>query len=152
MFRLSGVFSIVLAAFCGALLFWTSQSVQRAEKDLSEVSRDALSEGETLRVLSAEWDYLNRPERLEKLTGNNLDLDAPLTDGKVFVDGVDKIPEPVVPVLPKMKPANLLQYVSTKKKELNKSAPSSVPSSVIKKNDSQNFDGLLNDVLAEDAP
>ena len=148
MFRLSGVFSIMLATFCGALLFWTSQSVQRAERKLSEVSKYTLNEGESLRVLSAEWDYLNRPERLEELTNNNLDLDAPLMDGKAFVKGTDRIPEPMVPVIPKMKPANLLQYVSTQKKTVKKSNASSV----IEKNDSQNFDKLLNNVATGGQP
>lgn len=148
MFRLSGVLSIVLATFCGALLFWTSQSVQRAEQRLSEVSTYVLNEGETLRVLSAEWDYLNRPERLEELTSNNLGLGAILADDKVFVGGADKIPEPMVPALPKIKPANLLQYVSVQKKPLNRRAPSSV----IKKNDSQDFDKLLSNVVAGGQP
>lgn len=148
MFRLSGIFSIILATCCGASLFWTSQSVQRAEKELSKVSNYTMNEEETLRVLSAEWDYLNRPERLEELTRNNLDLDAPLTDGRVFVKGADHIPEPMAPVIPKVKPSNLLQYVSTQKKRVVKSAPSPV----IQKNEGQDFQKLLNNVAAGGQP
>jgi len=141
MFRLSGIVSVLLAVFCGAMLFWTSQSVQRAEQRLSEVSREAQNEEETLRVLTAEWDYLNRPERLEALTNGNLDLDAPMVDGKSIIESADQIPQPVVPVIPKVKPANLLQYVSTQKKSAEKNEPA-----VIEKNDSQDFDKLLNNM------
>jgi hypothetical protein len=67
MFRLSGLLSLALAFCCGSLLFWTSQSVQRSEQNLEEAQSNVIKEQETLRVLTTEWDYLNRPERLEKL-------------------------------------------------------------------------------------
>lgn len=145
MFRVSGILSIALATFCGALLFWTSQSVQRAEKKLSEVSHFKSSEEESLRVLTTEWDYLNRPERLEKLTTSNLDLDAKASGGAVFVNSPDQIPEPVVPVLPKIKPDNMMQYVSTTPVEKKEPAP--VP--VIQKTERENFNRLLDSVLGD---
>lgn len=143
MFRLSGLLSIVLAVVCGALLFWTSQSVQRAEQQLSEFSHYKVSEGESLRVLSAEWDYLNRPERLEAIAKDNFDMDAASSDESSIVNEVQYIPEPVVPVVPKVKPKNLMQYVSTRKKD---SQPSQ---KTIEKVERKKFDQLLQDLSTE---
>lgn len=147
MFRLSGLFAIALAVLCGTMLFWTSQSVQRAERDLSNMKMSTSHEGEALRVLSAEWDYLNRPERLEKLAQDNLSLDKEAVEKLSVINDVESIPQPVFPVFPKMKPTNLMLNVSTQKKK-NISVPSKP--SVIKKPTRQNFDSLLNDVAAEE--
>jgi hypothetical protein len=146
MFRLSGLFAIILAVFLGTLLFQTSQSVQKTEKKLSEISYNAHSEQESLRVLSAEWDYLNRPERLERLALDNLDLDADITHETKALETLREIPVPVIPAVPPSKPANLMQYVSTKR------APKTIPlkASVIQKNERENFEALLNDVMTED--
>lgn len=141
MFRLSGLFSIVIAVFLGVLLFWTSQSVQRAEKNLTEVSRQISDEQENLRVLSAEWDYLNRPERLERLTLNNLGMDDNHAEEKNFVNDISEIPEPVVPVLPGIKPKRLMQNISTERKNEKHIPP------VINKIESEDFETLLNEVV-----
>lgn len=141
MLRLSGLFSILLAVGSGALLFWASQSVQRAEKNLSEVKSYAATEQESLRVLSTEWDYLNRPERLEKLVSENLDLDDVDAQKKNILESVNQIPEPVAPVIPGRKPKNILQYVSAYKKDKRKAKKSSV----IKTGEGKRFDALLND-------
>ena len=117
MFRLSGLLLIGFAVFVGSLLFETSQSVQRAEQELADIERALKEEGESHRVLTAEWDYLNRPERLEKLTKRNLDIDKVEGDNKAgFMRSNDSIPEPRIPVLPGIKPTNLLQYAGGKKK------------------------------------
>lgn len=116
MFRLSGLLLIGFAVFVGSLLFETSQSVQRAEQDLANIERALKEEGESHRVLTAEWDYLNRPERLERLTQKNLDIDKAEGDNKAgFMRSNDSIPEPRIPVLPGVKPKNLLQYAGGKK-------------------------------------
>lgn len=148
MFRISGIISVLVAIFCAAILFWTSQSVQRAEKKLSDVTSYSLNEKESLRVLSAEWDYLNRPDRLEELTSGNLDLDTPAINGKVFVEGGDEIPEPKVPALPKIKPSNLLQHVATQ----NKATTAVKKQPTIEKQDSPNFDKILNNIAAGGQP
>ena len=142
MFRLSGLLMIAMATVFGALLFLTSQSVQRSEQDLSKISQTALQEEESLRVLSAEWDYLNRPQRLEKLAQDNFDLDAKSATDLGVVDNVKAIPEPRIPAIPKIKPKNLMQYVSTQKQ---KSKTSEKPD-VIQNTDRQNFDKLLENI------
>lgn len=149
MFRLSGLLAIIIAAFLGALLFQTSQSVQKAEKRLSEISRNTSNEQESLRVLTAEWDYLNRPERLERLAVDNLDLDADITHETKAVEKAGDIPEPMVPVLPPSKPSNFMQYVATKQRTTPKVIP--LKSSVIQNRERENFEALLSDVTKEDA-
>ncbi len=116
MFRLSSLFFVVVAAVAGMLLFQTSQSVQRLEGDLYDVTQNVGHEKESLRVLGAEWDYLNRPERLEKLTLENLDMDAVHTEKTDFISDEGAVPEPDVPVLPPVKPKNLLIPVAMQAK------------------------------------
>lgn len=154
MFRLSGVLCMVLAILCGGALFWTSQSVQKAERKLSQAVQNNQTEQETLRVLSAEWDYLNRPARLEKLTKGNLDMDEVLANSENFIQTTDDIPQPVTPVIPKMKP-EFLQHVSTKDKaaESNVSAPrQTLPPKVIEKSERENFNQLIENFVEEGAP
>ena len=144
MFRLSGLICLFMAVICGSLLFWTSQSVQRAETQLSQIKEHNDHEQETLRVLSAEWDYLNRPERLEKLTVHNLDMDEAHAKSDAFVQSGEDIPQPVVPVLPPVKP-DLYREVSSAKpiKKQKEESP------VIQNSDRQDFEKLINSV-AED--
>ena len=65
--RLSGLIFLFAAVCLGCGLFVTSQSVQRVEMALHDVERDIKTETENVRVLSTEWVYLNKPQRLEKL-------------------------------------------------------------------------------------
>ena len=92
-FRISNLLSLMLATFFGVLLFWTSQSVQNKENELSSVKKELAHEQETLRVLSVEWDYLNRPQRLEKLAAEQLGMEP--AGGKEMVKTVSDIPEPL---------------------------------------------------------
>ena len=142
MIRLSGLFSIFLAVGSGALLFWASQSVQRAENNLAEMKNYSAREAEALRVLSTEWDYLNRPDRLEKLVSENLDIDEVPAEGKNILERVSEIPEPYMPIVPGHKPKNILHYVSSYKKEKRKSA-------TIKESESDRFDALLDSAAKE---
>jgi hypothetical protein len=142
--RLSGVFAVFLALLSGALLFWASQAVQRAEDNLYELSLKVSGEEESLRVLSAEWDYLNRPERLEKLVSENFDIDGDLVKGANIIDATDRIPEPVVPAVPRRKPNNILQYVSAYKKERRRERRDH-QEPVIQNGENDRFDQLIHD-------
>lgn len=135
MFRLSGLVFLVFSIGCGTLLFLTSQSVQKNERQLGLLQNSNKTEIETLRVLSAEWDYLNRPERLEYLTTHSLDLDETLVDGQDFVSTIRDVPEPVLPVLPSVKPS-FLQHVSSERVVQKKLE-------VINEIDPHNFDKLI---------
>lgn len=93
LFRISNILSLLLATFFGVLLFWTSQSVQTKEDELADIRKSLSHEQETLRVLSVEWDYLNRPQRLEKLAVEQLGMEP--AGGKEMVKTVNDIPEPL---------------------------------------------------------
>lgn len=62
---------------CATFLFSTSQRVQQEESHLSALRADLAQERQSARVLRAEWDYLNRPDRLETLARQYLNLTPP---------------------------------------------------------------------------
>lgn len=80
---------LVLAVFCGTGIFHTSQKVHDERVKIETLNASIAKEEESLRVLNAEWSYLNQPTRLEKLTKTYLHL-APLK-GTQFVK-VEDIP------------------------------------------------------------
>ena len=80
--RKTAILWLVLAALCGGILFQTSQRVNDGRARLADINAVLKKEDETLRVLQAEWSYLNQPERLEKLSKKYFGL-APLK-GKQF--------------------------------------------------------------------
>ena len=108
MFRISGILMLLLAVFLGSLLFWTSQSVQKSEKKYTQVLQSVHSEEDALRVLSTEWSYLNRPDRLEKLAVENLSLGKGAGKSNSIVQEAKKIPEPIAPAIPTIKPIRFI--------------------------------------------
>ncbi len=62
---------------CATFLFSTSQRVQQEENHLSALRAELVQEQQSTRVLRAEWDYLNRPDRLETLARQYLNLTPP---------------------------------------------------------------------------
>lgn len=65
---------LVLAMLCGGVLFHTSQRVTGGRAELAKINDSLRREEESLRVLQAEWSYLNQPDRLEKLAQRHLAL------------------------------------------------------------------------------
>ncbi len=112
MIKISGLVFIGFSILVGTLLFETSQSVQRVEGDLNLVESKISAEENSLNVLTVEWDYLNRPERLEKLTIENLDIDQKASEKSNFIDANADMPELDVPIKPSVKPSIVLQRVS----------------------------------------
>lgn len=92
-FRISNFLFLMVAVCFGVLLFWTSQAVQTKEDQLADAKKKLQQEQETIRVLSVEWDYLNRPQRLEKLATEQLGMELP--SAKEVVRTAADIPEPV---------------------------------------------------------
>jgi hypothetical protein len=80
---------LALAAFCGTVLFHTSQRVHDERTKLVALEASISKEEESLRVLNAEWSYLNQPARLEKLAKTYLNM-TPLK-GSQFIR-VENIP------------------------------------------------------------
>ena len=78
--RLRTVAVFAMAGVTGAILLHTSQSVQRAEDQLAALKNSILQEQDSIKLLKAEWAYLNNPERIENLSRQYLDLKTPSSD------------------------------------------------------------------------
>lgn len=143
LFRLSTLTMISGAVAAGALLFWTSQSVQQSEDQLSRLKKGVQTETQAIRVLNAEWDYLNRPDRLETLAIEHLGLSSAAAFN---VSGdASALPDVFMPVMPQIKP------VSERVPEAQPIALQSVqgvpvPRAKPKNGDTQSFRSLLNDL------
>lgn len=90
------LFWLGLAAMAGVTLFHTAQEVQDKRRQLAHLQNELAKEKESIRVLQAEWSYLNQPERLEKLVADYLSTLSPLK-GEDFVtlDSLDLRPAPL---------------------------------------------------------
>jgi len=64
--------ALMIAAAAG--LFRLKHEVQQLETELISLDRTLIEEREAIRVLHAEWSYLNRPERLLRLSDRYLKL------------------------------------------------------------------------------
>jgi len=137
----------LIAIWTVGLLFWTSQSVQKAERELRSLKQSSYSEMEMVRVLSSEWDYLNRPERLEQLAKEYLTIEHIGTE-KILtsVDLLEKTP--VVPDVENSSPK--VVRVSTKK---NKNKPvlkkQEKTQDIIRKHDQDNFQSMMDNLSME---
>ena len=115
-----------LAALSGGMLLVTSQNVERKETELRNLRSVMAAEEESLRVLRAEWAYVNRPDHLEALAKQYLDLvppqaaqnvsDAAAMRAAPLVEEEEKAlpvsvravtPAPAPAVIPPRKPASL---------------------------------------------
>ena len=74
-----------LAGLSGTLLLHTSQRVQQAEDEARRLQASLEQEREAIRVLKAEWAYLNSPQRLEALATEYLGL-VPSDPGRIMTD------------------------------------------------------------------
>lgn len=64
--RSTTIWSAVAVAV-GAALILVNHRVQVLEDRLAEINRDIAASRDAVRVLGAEWSYLNQPDRLENL-------------------------------------------------------------------------------------
>lgn len=67
----------ILAALVGFGLFHVKYQVQTLEDQLAKLNRAIVREQEQIHVLRAEWSYLDRPERIERLAAKYLELAPP---------------------------------------------------------------------------
>ncbi|MCD6034392.1 MAG: putative secreted (periplasmic) protein [Rickettsiales bacterium] len=90
--RIWAVCATFLLAMTLLSLFQVKNQVRNLDKELEETYRQVAREQNDLRVLKAEWSYLNQPERLASLSDKYLKL-APtrvaqvrsLEDGKLLM-------------------------------------------------------------------
>jgi cell division protein FtsL len=64
----------VLATISGMMTFSTKQKVAVLEKRLRHTTQKIRTHEESMHVLSAEWNFLNNPVRLQKLAERHLGL------------------------------------------------------------------------------
>ena len=101
--RLSTLLVLMMVIVSGSSLFWVSQKVQQLERQQKSLTAQIAEEKEGIRVLTAEWDYLNRPDRLETLVRSNLDLEQARPES--VRNDTSELPEPFMPIIPARKPA-----------------------------------------------
>ncbi|MBU0858476.1 MAG: hypothetical protein KJ667_00930 [Alphaproteobacteria bacterium] len=135
--RLSTVALVVAAVITGTMLFRVSERVQTAEHNLAQMESAAAKEAETIRVLRAEWAYLNRPDRLEALAAKHLKMDQPGIQ-QVLVDSGDLPPQPT--------PVDLTLPVSLEQPQPQE--PRAIPPlpRLKPRHDTKSFQALLNEL------
>lgn len=94
--RIGTLLWLFLAVLAGGALFAISYDVLALEEDLEDLNRAIVEEQTAIRVLQAEWSYLNNPSRLRTLTDEVADL-QPVGPGQILA-GLDALPYPL-PVL-----------------------------------------------------
>ncbi len=141
--KLSSLLTFVLATALGSSLFWVSQQVQQLEREQRELGEQISSEDEGLRVLNAEWDYLNRPDRIEALAAKYLNAMTTVTPNNLLVDA-RAVPEPQImqgeddaPVLVST------GDVAPDKKTAVSAEPSARPIRDVEDSKTTDFDGVL---------
>jgi len=70
-------------------LYLVKYSVQNIQREVVAMKDSLAHEKEALHLLKAEWAYLNRPERLQRLAQQHLDL-VPLDSRKI--DDISVLP------------------------------------------------------------
>ncbi len=72
MSKLTALIWMVVIVGAAFLLYSVKYEVQSLHAQIAEVSRELEGEREALNVAAAEWEYLNRPERLQALSAKYL--------------------------------------------------------------------------------
>lgn len=70
----STLFCFVFLFVVGAITFSVKQHVLQLETKITAAKKGITHYNEALHILSAEWAYLNSPERLQALVDRNLDM------------------------------------------------------------------------------
>ncbi len=150
--RLVFCFILLCSVLTGFLLFIVSQKVRSIEYNIRTVDKFVSNEQESLRVLQAEWYYLNRPDRLENVimdTKNQFKMTKVRSmDGTIFYSNPEDQPVHDVSMIPvpQLKPRYVQPLYVTHEK---KSAPKAPLNKIIEdqKND-KSFESLLNGLEA----
>jgi hypothetical protein len=98
MIRLSTLFWLILMSATGFAMFAVKYEVQALADQLAQTTRQAGQADHELRVLDAEWAYLNRPEALAQMNQRYLSL-APIATKQLHTSVAD-IPMRVLPTAP----------------------------------------------------
>lgn len=116
MIRIGTIVWFVILALLGVGLFQVKYAVQAKERELRKVNRQIAADHEAMRVLEAEWSYLNDPVRLADLTRRHTDLTPVMASQIATFEGL--LPRPVetpeeAPALPPIASAPEADVVAT---------------------------------------
>ena len=75
MIRVTTLLWVALLVIAGGTVMHVSYQVRQVERHLSQLNRDTRQEQDKLRILSAEWDTLNDPHRIDELSKRYLTLE-----------------------------------------------------------------------------
>lgn len=146
--RVSTMIVLAVAAGCGFTLFQTSQNVQQAENRYRGIQAGLNKEKEAIRVLEAEWDYLNRPDRIEALVKGHLDMAVP--QPRALVRDSGDVPDNTMPI-PAHKPSQIMKNAVVRTESENTmGATPPMPAPVANGNTHERFDRLLNDIIKQE--
>jgi hypothetical protein len=99
MIKLSTLFWLVVASTAGFAMFAVKYQVQELADQLTRTVKQADDAGRDIRVLDAEWAYLNRPDALAQLNQRLLSL-APIATKQLRTSVTDIPMRPVPPPPP----------------------------------------------------
>jgi cell division protein FtsL len=92
MIRLVHVFWVGIVALAAALVFNVSHDVQALKQERNALADQIRAEHEAIRVLEAEWAFLNQPARLESLARRHTQLRATTPEQIIRLDAIpDKV-------------------------------------------------------------
>lgn len=111
MIRVGTMIWLGLIGASSAFLFKTSYEVQSLEGDLRGLNRSILREQDSIRVMHAEWAFLNQPSRLQALTDQFTKL-RPIAPTQMIASAADvPMPLPSLDGEPMAPPASLVAQV-----------------------------------------
>jgi hypothetical protein len=90
MIRLSTLFWMILVSATGLAMFAVKYEVQALADELTQTTKKAAQTEHEIRVLDAEWAYLNRPDALAQMNQRYLSL-APIATKQLYAS-VNDIP------------------------------------------------------------
>ncbi|MDB5393842.1 MAG: hypothetical protein JWM91_1348 [Rhodospirillales bacterium] len=76
MIRITTLLWVALLFVAGGTVMHVSYQVRHVERHLSQLARDTRQEQDAIRILSAEWDTLNDPQRIDALAKRHLALES----------------------------------------------------------------------------
>jgi cell division protein FtsL len=138
--RLSTITALAVAGIAGFLLFQTSQNVQQAEDKLRVTHEKLAKEEDAMRVLETEWDYLNRPDRIEDLARQHLKMQPPTPNA--LVKDSQSITNP--PPAPEKKAIPAVARIAPPARTTNAPMAPSVSD-----NEHKQFDDLMKDLATQ---
>jgi hypothetical protein len=111
MIRVGTMIWLGLIGASSAFLFKTSYEVQSLEGELRGLNRSILREQDSIRVMHAEWAFLNQPSRLQALTDQFTKL-RPIAPTQMIASAADvPMPLPSLDGEPMAPPASLVAQV-----------------------------------------